>query len=353
MKFIYREPEDKRINTKRSFLKEYAIILSVMMVCCAGAVLMFNTLLVENYSPWIMVYSISSYVFFMGLMVSLTTRYIMHSGFIKPMAEIAQAARKVAGGDFTVRIRSKRRDSKKDEMEVLIEDFNKMVEELSTIEMLKGDFIANVSHEIKTPLAIIQSYASALLKQELSKEENENYSTTILEASQRLSALVTNILRLNKLDSQAIIQKSTYSLDEQLRCCILALEEKFDEKKIMVEATLDEVFVTSDESLMEIVWNNLLTNAIKFTDKGGMISVLLSQDNKQIQVTIADTGCGMDEDTIHHIFDRFYQGDTSHSMEGNGLGLALVKRVVDLIDGTIFATSEIGKGTQFKVLWNK
>lgn len=353
MKFKYREPEDKRINTKRSFLKEYAIILSVMMVCCAGAVLMFNTLLIEDYSPWVMVYSISSYVFFMGLLVSLSTRYIMHSGFIKPMAEIAQAARKVAGGDFTVRIRSKRKDSKKDEMEVLIEDFNKMVEELSTIETLKGDFIANVSHEIKTPLAIIQSYASALLKQELSKEENESYSTTILEASQRLSALVTNILRLNKLDSQAIIQKSTYSLDEQLRCCILALEEKFDEKKITVEATLEEVLVTSDESLMEIVWNNLLTNAIKFTDTGGIVSVLLSQDDLQIQVAITDTGCGMDEDTTRHIFDRFYQGDTSHSLEGNGLGLALVKRVVDLIDGTIFVASEIGKGTQFKVLWNK
>jgi signal transduction histidine kinase len=176
-------------------------------------------------NPWLMVLTDFSYVFFIGLIVSLITRLISYIGFTKPMLEIGQAARKIAGGDFTVRVVSQRKDNKKDELEVLIEDFNKMVEELATIETLKTDFIANISHEIKTPLAVIKSYASALRKEELQGDEKQLYIDTILEASQKLSTLVTDVLRLNKLESQEIIQTEAYSLDEQLRCCILALEK--------------------------------------------------------------------------------------------------------------------------------
>lgn len=345
----FREPKDNRITNKKSFWKEYLIILSVMLVCCAGVILMYNELIDRKSSPWTMVYCISSYVFFMCLIVSLTTRYIMYTGFIKPISEIGQAARKVAEGDFTVRIRPKRKDGKKDEMEVFIDDFNKMVEELATIETLKGDFIANVSHEIKTPLAIIQSYASALRKEELSIEEKQNYIQTIMEASKKLSELVSNVLRLNKLESQEIIQIESISLDEQLRCCILALEEKLEKKNIELDADLEEVMIASDASLLEIVWNNLLTNAIKFTEYGGTIQIILKQDKDYVRVSITDSGCGMDENTCKRIFDRFYQGDTSHSVEGNGLGLSLVKRVVDLVDGHISVVSEKGKGSTFTV----
>jgi len=256
VKIRYEELEDKRINVKRSFWKEFLIIWGVVLGSCAGSVLLFNSQMIANTNPWIMVFVDSSYVFLVGLLVSFITRYIMYTGFLKPIIEIGQAARKVAGGDFTVRIRSKRKDDKKDELEVLIDDFNKMVEELATIETLKGDFIANVSHEIKTPLAIIHSFASALRKKELSEEEKQEYIKTIIEASKRLSTLVTNVLRLNKLESQEIIQVETYSLDEQLRLCILALEDKFDEKGIEFEVDLDEVTITTDKSLMEIVWNN-------------------------------------------------------------------------------------------------
>ncbi|SCP94868.1 HAMP domain-containing sensor histidine kinase [Anaerobium acetethylicum] len=349
MRILHREPEDQRITRKKSFLKEYLIVLSVMLVSCTGAVLMFNEFMIRNASPWVMALCISSYVLFMGFIVSLATRYIMHTGFIKPVSEIGRAARKVAGGDFTVRIRSKRRDGKKDEMEVLIDDFNKMVEEIATIETLKGDFIANVSHEIKTPLAIIQSYASALRKDELSRQEKDEYIQTIIDASKRLSGLVSNVLRLNKLDSQEIIEIERFSLDEQLRCCILALEEKFDEKMIELDAELDEVEIASDYSLLEIVWNNLLTNAIKFTEPGGMITVGLKQEGNLAIIKIKDTGCGMDENTARRVFDRFYQGDTSHSTEGNGLGLSLVKRVLDLVGGKISVVSEVGAGTTFTI----
>lgn len=353
MKIRYKEPADKRINAKRSFWKEYLIVLGVVLISCVGSVLIYDRQMQDQANPWQIVVTNSSYVLFVGLIVSLVIRLISHTGFIRPMSEIGKAARKVASGDFTVRVHSQRKDDKKDELEVLIDDFNKMVEELATIETLKSDFIANVSHEIKTPLAIIQSYASALRKDELSLEEKQNYIETILEASQKLSTLVTNVLRLNKLESQEIIQLESYTLDEQLRCCILALEEKFNEKNIEFDVDLDEVIITSDESLMEIVWNNLLTNAIKFTDYGGSIKVELKVEDSIIVVSISDNGCGMSEETSRHIFDRFFQGDTSHSVEGNGLGLSLVKRVVDLIHGEIQVESELGKGTSFLVKLSK
>lgn len=349
MKIRYEEPKDKRINARRSFAKEYFIILGVMLICCTGAVLLFDNFIKIDADPWVMVYSISGYVLLMGLIVSLVTRFITYTGFTKPMMEIGKAARKVAGGDFTVRIRSQCKDNKKDELEVLINDFNKMVEELATIETLKSDFIANISHEIKTPLAIIQSYASALRKDELPQEEKLEYIETILEASKKLSTLVTNVLRLNKVESQEIIQAESYSLDEQLRCCILALEDKFDEKGIEFDADLDEVTITTDESLMEIVWNNLLANAIKFTEPHGIVKVVLKEDAGKALISVSDTGCGMSEETCRRIFDRFYQGDTSHSVEGNGLGLSLVKRVVDLVDGKLDVESYPGKGTTFTV----
>lgn len=348
----YKEPKDSRITKKRSFLKEYTIIICVMLVCCVGAVLMFNEFMKRHTNPWVMVVDMSSYVFFMGLLVSLATRYVMYTGFMKPLVDIGQAARKVAGGDFTVRIHPKRKDGKKDEMEVFIDDFNKMVEELATIETLKEDFIANVSHEIKTPLAIIQSYTTMLRKDGISKEEKENYIQTVLNAARRLSALVSTVLRLNKLESQEIIQLSTFSLSEQIRLCILALDERFEEKDIELEIDMDEVMIHSDDSLLEIVWNNLLTNAIKFTESGGIVKVILRTENDTIVVSITDSGCGMDEDTCKRMFDRFYQGDTSHSVEGNGLGLSLVKRVIDLVEGQISVISEEGEGSTFTVSLN-
>jgi signal transduction histidine kinase len=310
---------------------------------------MFNYQMINNMNPWLMVLTNSSYVFFIGFVVSLVTRFISYIGFTKPILEIGQAARKVASGDFTVRVHSQRKDDKKDELEVLIDDFNKMVEELATIETLKSDFIANVSHEIKTPLAIIQSYASALRKDELPQKEKQEYIETILEASQKLSTLVTNVLRLNKLENQEIIQAEPYSLDEQLRCCILALEDKFEKKNIEFDADLDEVTISTDESMMEILWNNLLTNAIKFTDPNGIVKVVLKEEGGKAIVSVSDTGCGMSEETCCRIFDRFYQGDTSHFAEGYGLGLSLVKRVIDLVNGKINFVSEPGKGTTFTV----
>lgn len=350
MKIRYREIQDPRITKKKSFIKEYMIIMAIMLVCCSGAVLMFNEMMIEEANPWYMAWAISSYVFFMGLLVSLIVRFIMYPGYVHPISEIGSAARKVAAGDFTVRILPKRKDGKKDNLEVLIEDFNKMVQELATIETLKTDFIANISHEMKTPLAIIQSYASALESDTVSPEMSVVYAQTIRESSKKLADLVTNILRLNKLESQAIICKEQFSLDEQIRCCILAMDEKLEEKNLELDVELEEVQCLSDPSLLEIVWNNLLNNAIKFTEPGGTVGIKLAVVKEEhILVTISDTGCGMAEETCRRIFDRFYQGDTSHAGEGNGLGLALVRRVLDLVDGDIQVESKVSVGTEFTV----
>jgi len=347
MKVQYEEENDNRINSKRSFVKEYLIVFAVVLWCCSGPVLIFNKQMSQNANPWFMALIGSSYVLFIGVVVYVAIRIVIRTSFTKPIHEI----RKVAEGDFTVRVHSQRTDDKKDEVEILIDDFNKMIEELATIETLKGNFIANISHEIKTPLAIIHSYAFAMQKVSLPMDKRMEYTDTILEASKKLSTLVTTVLKLNKLDNQEIIQKHTYSLDELLRCSILALEENFEKKYIMVDVELDEVMITTDENLMEIVWNNLLTNAIKFTQTKGRVTIKLKKEKDKITVSISDTGCGMSTKTIEHVFDRFYQGDTSHSSLGNGLGLSLVKRVIDLVEGEIKVNSKSGIGTEFTVIF--
>jgi signal transduction histidine kinase len=233
----------------------------------------------------------------------------------------------------------------------LIEDFNKMAEELGSTETLKTDFITNVSHEIKTPLSVIQSYAVAIQDDDLSAGERHEYGQTIVEASKKMTELVTNILKLNKLENQEILPApEPYALDEQLRQCVLSYEELWDKKNItLVGDDINEVTVAQDKSLLELVWNNLISNAIKFTDEGGTIILTLKEENGDAVVSVKDTGCGMSEDIEAHIFDRFYQGDASHSAEGNGLGLALVKKVIALIGGEISVMSLPEKGTVFTV----
>jgi signal transduction histidine kinase len=242
----------------------------------------------------------------------------------------------------------------------MFDDFNIMAEELESIETLKSDFIANVSHEIKTPLSVIQGYAAALQNDTLPVDERREYAKTIMEASQKLSTLVSNILKLNKLENQEILPESqVYDLSEQLRRCALAFEEIWERKNIIFTADLDEITVPYIEDMMEIVWNNLLSNAIKFTGPGGRISLTLKVRDDFAQgmyaksmyakVTVQDSGCGMDEETQKHIFDKFYQGDTSHSQEGNGLGLALVKKVIEIQGGSITVESKINQGSAFTV----
>lgn len=283
--------------------------------------------------------------------LTLFTRKKVKKTYEEPMLHLAEATEKVAAGDFSVRVPVLHQGENADYLDVMIQDFNKMVGELGSIETLKTDFVSNVSHEMKTPVAVIKNYAELLKKENLSIEERKEYAQTLEAAAERLSNLVGNILKLNKLENQNITPDvEAYDLCRQLCDCILQFEEIWEEKGIEIDAEIeDRVMTEADKSLLELVWNNLLSNAIKFTEPGGKITIRQTTDQKYTCVAVTDTGCGMSQECIHHIFDKFYQGDTSHSREGNGLGLALVHRVLELIGGEIAVNSELGKGSTFLV----
>lgn len=283
--------------------------------------------------------------------LTLFTRKKMRSTYEEPLHKMAEATRKVSEGDFSVYIPTIHTADKLDYLDVMILDFNKMVEELGSIETLKTDFVSNVSHEMKTPIAIIKNYAQLLQAGKASEEEREEYAKGIEDAASRLSSLISNILKLNKLEHQrSTPEVKTYDVCRQLCESIFLYEDAMEKKDIGLEADIeDSAIIKADEELMELVWNNLLSNAVKFTGRGGSITVRQTSGEGHIRVSVSDSGCGISKESINHIFDKFYQGDTSHSTEGNGLGLALVKRVLELMDGEIQITSEEGKGSTFLV----
>lgn len=279
------------------------------------------------------------------------TVYQINKRYQQPIEEFARATQLVASGDFSVYMVPKHTPDKYDHLDVIFVDFNKMVEELGSIETLKTDFFSNVSHEIKTPLAAIQSNAELLHQKNLPEEKRLEYTEMILHATHRLSSLITNMLKLNKLEKQVIQPKSEpFDLCAQLCECALQFEDMWDKKDIAFEADMeDRAYICADPSLLEMVWTNLLSNAMKFTPSGGTVTITQTSDEREAVVEITDTGCGMNEATMKRIFDKFYQGDPSHATEGNGLGLALVRRILELSDGTISVRSELGKGSTFIV----
>ena len=345
--------KDRRITTNRIPWQEYLAILIIMLCLTGGQALIFYSYvdISNTVIPISFIFANIGYWALMTLCICVVTAIMRRRTYVKPMRMLSEAAKQVAEGDFSVYLTPLRKDGKRDYMEVMFEDFNVMVEELGSIETLKNDFIANVSHEIKTPLSIIQSYATALEKNDLSPTLRKEYTETIIMASKNLSTLVTNILKLNKLENQEIkTSTESYDICRQLSDCVLLFEHELDAKNIEFVANMDDkAIIEADSSMLEIIWYNLLSNAIKFTEPGGNIMLTQTSDENNITVSITDTGSGMDENTMDRIFDKFYQGDTSHSGAGNGLGLALVKRVIDLIEGTITVNSETNVGSTFTV----
>ncbi len=269
----------------------------------------------------------------------------------RPVRQIIKAAEQMMTGDFSVRIPPLHGIANADGFGVIADYFNQMAQELSGTETLRTDFIANVSHELKTPLAVIQNYGTMLQQQDLPENKRLEYAKAITDASRRLANLITNILKLNKLENQQIYPKAeTYDLGEQLCECLLTFERAWEDKALDIETDVEaEVMINSDGELLSLVWNNLFSNAIKFTPPHGKISLTLKAEGEFAVVQVSDTGCGISPEVGKHMFEKFYQGDTSHATQGNGLGLALVKRVIDIVGGDISVSSEVGKGSIFTV----
>ncbi len=269
----------------------------------------------------------------------------------KPVQRITDAAEKITKGDFSVRIQPFFSLDRQNEFNIIIGLFNRMAEELSSIETLRTDFISNVSHELKTPLSVIQNYGTLLQQPDLSEDCRLEYAKAVTDASRRLASLITNILKLNKLENQQIYPEGkTFDLGEQLCECLLTFEDIWEEKGIELDTDIEEnVCITSDAELLSLVWNNLFSNALKFTPSGGRVSVSLRAEPAYAVIQVSDTGCGISPEVGAHIFEKFYQGDTSHATQGNGLGLALVKRVIDIVEGDISVSSELGRGSTFTV----
>ncbi len=266
---------------------------------------------------------------------------------IRPMQRISEAFNRLAEGDFSVRGPT---DERLTEIREMAERFNAMAYDLSQIETLRNDFVANVSHEFKTPIAAIEGYATLIQNEQISLEKRQSYVEKIISNSHRLSNLTSNVLTLSKLENQEIVPElEKYRLDEQIRKNILLLENKWAEKNIDFNLILPDTVFFGNENLLDEVWFNILDNAVKHSPEGGTIKASVTSSDAAVTVSVTDYGEGMDEDVQQHIFEKFYQGDDSHAGEGNGLGLALAKSIVDLCGGNINVNSAPGKGAEFTV----
>lgn len=342
---------DPRIKRHTFSWSRFIIVFAILILLAFGQSFMLVNYFDSNIIPPELVNPLILYWAVVAALFSLFTTANIRKRYEKPMKHMGEVTKRVAEGDFTARLDVSHTEDKLDYLDVMFLDFNKMVEELASIEILKNDFVSNVSHEIKTPLAVIQNYITLMQNPDLTAGQRKEYADTIFHASEQLTTLVSNILRLSKLENQSILPlPQSYDVCRQLADCVMNLADRMEAKGLEFTADIeDKALVLADESMMEIVWNNLLMNAIKFTEPGGKIMLTQTATEEGIWVSVSDSGCGMDEHTLRHIFDRFYQGDTSHSQEGYGLGLALVAKIIDLSKGTIKVSSTLKKGSVFSV----
>ena len=339
----------------RSYLTLFIAIIIATSVSTAIVYQLIKTIFDVDFGAEILLI-VSRYTFFLSLtilvcfivIIAITKRFVVD----KPLKKILRSTDRITAGDFSVRITDGNEEHIRTEFDLIAYRLDKMAEELGDMEVLQENFISNISHEMKTPLATLQNYAT-LIDSEDDEEKIREYASVISMTTRKFSTLITNILRLNKLENQTIFpEKARYNLAEQIRVALLDSEALWSRKNIEIESDLpDSLFICADEELFGIVWNNLISNAVKFTPEGGKISVWITEVDEGIKVCIKDSGIGMSREEREHIFDKFYQADRSHKAEGNGLGLALVKKIMDITGAKIDVESEKGKGSTFSVLF--
>lgn len=345
-----REEFDNIRNHKKQYLNlrvKMTLAVQLELILCAVLSYLID-LLLKALWPGIRLNFIWVFLCVSMIVGSILT-VVISKYFFSPMKKLRMAMDMVADGDFSVRLEPG--STSTNEIKEIYAGFNLMTRELSSTEMLQSDFVSNVSHEFKTPISAIEGYATLLQDREnLSPEEADRYVEKILFNTQRLSSLVGNILILSRLDAQTTLPASSeFSLDEQIRCAIVLLEPEWSKKDIEFDVEMENVKYSGPEGLMHHIWHNIIGNAIKFSPHGGLVSVRLQTTETSAVFTVDDCGPGISEAAQKHIFDRFYQADTSHRQQGNGLGLALVKKVTEALKGTVTQENLSGGGCRFTV----
>lgn len=320
-------------------------MVSVEILICVTVAYSISTLLNKRISVTVPIFLELA---FTSLLVGVLVTSFMSKWFFDPIKKLRKAIEQVADGDFTVRLETK---SSLKEIKEIYSGFNLMTNELSKTEILQSDFVSNVSHEFKTPINAIEGYSTLLQDNENLSDEQKQYVDKILFNTYRLSTLVGSILLLSKIENQAIpVNRVSYRLDEQIRQSIVALEPAWSKKEIEFDVEMDSIEYTGNESMMYHVWDNIIGNAIKFNHEFGLVRIRLINQGNNIIFTIEDNGPGISEEAKKHIFDKFYQADSSHKEEGNGLGLSLVKKILAISNGEISVENINGGGCRFTVV---
>lgn len=338
--------KDNQINlTIRFVLMVFVILLGTAFIITTISVILFQTgiLKLEKIKPNFIL------VIFMipSLIIGTFMSSFVFKRFFKNADKIIQAIAKIGQGDFDIELDH---ITGNEGLAILADNINKMAKELKKQEMISKDFINHFSHEFKTPIVSIQGFAKRLLTKELSEEQKQEYLEIIYEESSRLANLSNNTLFISKLDNMEISKnKKEFCLDEQIRQCLILLNKRWSEKEIEITLNLEKILYFGNEDLLKQIWLNLLTNAIKFGNQNGKILLSLEKHQDLIIFCITDNGVGMDNETLSRIYDKFYQADQSRAIEGNGLGLSIVKKIVTLVNGTINVKSEVGVGTTFTI----
>ncbi len=355
------QPKSKRrllpkISVNRKLLSPIKFIIFVLVVWVIGIILGvgINFVIMEyinfdtniQYVSLVLAFVLASAIIAMPIMFLITRSLTKITNYVNENID------KIANGDYTIKLNH---ITKNPHINNSIDNFNKMVEQLNSVKILKNDFISGFSHEFKTPIVSIKGYAELLLEEDSLQEEQKEYLKIIVDESRRLSKLSENVMMLASLDSQTIItNKKVFSLDGEIENCVLLLDGKLKRKKIDLTLDLDDISIESDPDLVKQIWINLLNNSIKFVGEGGKIFISLKTDeNGDVVFKIVDDGIGMSKETQKHIFDKFYQGDKSHYKKGIGLGLTIVRRILEIIGGEIECESEVHKGTTMSVKLKK
>lgn len=322
----------------------FILLVTMIITSCVSYLLIWLGILSATDSNELVILFLFVLLFSVVLGTALTS--VTGRLFMRPISRMITATSEIANGNFDVRVDA----SGTEEMKRLAEGFNNMAMELGSVETMRSDFVSNISHEFKTPVVSIRGFARLLKKGDISQEQREEYLDIIISESERLTRLSSSVLLLSKLDStDNVYEREVFSLDEQLRRVILMLQPQIEKSELALTVNLMPVKVKSNAEMLQHVWINIISNAVKFSSQNGSITISLAQTGGEAVATIEDMGVGMDEEVQRHIFDKFYQGDKSRSVDGNGLGLALAKRIVELCGGTIEVESEPDFGSVFTV----